>query len=111
MITLIGRRLSQRILLTASAFLPLLPLQGLAGEPNEEGIIYFGDGAWGVNVRPVRPAEDYGYMAKVASKRHAIIMTLQGKHLSFEVICEDGDIIDRFPEMPQPAALLYEEGD
>ncbi len=83
----------------------------LSGEPNEEGIIYFGDGAWGVNVRPVKPAEDYGYMAKVASKRHAIIMTLQGKHLSFEVICEDGEIIDRFPEMPEPAGLRYEEGD
>lgn len=78
-----------------------LPMR--AGEPDESGIVYFGDGAWGVNVRPVRPVGDYGYMARVASKRHAIIMTLQGRHLSFEVICEDGEIIDRFPEKPSPA--------
>lgn len=70
------------------------------GEPHENGIVYLGDGAWGVNVRPVLPVEKYGYMAKVASERHAIIMTLQGRHISFEVISEDGEIIDRFPETP-----------
>lgn len=75
-----------------------LPMKN--GEPHEKGIVYLGDGAWGVNTRPVLPVEKYGYMAKVASERHAIIMTLQGRHISIEVFSEDGEIIDRFPETP-----------
>lgn len=66
--------------------------------PSENGVIYFGDGAWGVGTREVRPVEDYGYMARVESVRHAIIMTLQAGHATFEVISEHGTIIDRFPE-------------
>ena len=70
-------------------------------QPSEDGIIYFGDGAWGVGAREVRPVEDYGYMARAVSARHAIILTLQGGHVSVEVISEDGEIIDRFPEATQ----------
>lgn len=66
--------------------------------PSDNGIVYFGDGAWGVGTRAVRPPEDYGYMARAESVRHAIIMTLQAGHATFEVISEDGEIIDRFPE-------------
>jgi hypothetical protein len=80
-----------------------LPMLG--GVPDERGIVYLGDGAWGVNVRPVRPVEEYGYMAKVASERHAIVMTLQGRHASFEVVNEDGQIIDRFPDGPKPLSI------
>lgn len=80
-----------------------LPLRG--DRPDRDGIVYFGDGAWGVRTREVRPVEEYGYMARVESVRHAIIMTLEGPHASFEVIAEDGRIIDRFPALPAPGPL------
>lgn len=72
---------------------------------SDDGIIYFGDGAWGVGTRSVKPAREYGYMAKTASVRHAIIMTLQGSHLGFQVIAEDGTTIDRFPQPAPPAHI------
>jgi len=68
------------------------------GKVDETGIVYLGDGAWGVSTRSVPDPEDVWYLARAESKRHAIIMTLQGQHRSFVVVDEDGEVIDTYPE-------------
>lgn len=70
------------------------PIRG--GEVRRDGITYIGDGAWGVATRPTHPVRETWYLARAESMRHAIIVTMEGRHLHFEVINEDGHIIDDF---------------
>ncbi|MCC5833981.1 MAG: hypothetical protein JJU20_04535 [Opitutales bacterium] len=70
------------------------PIRG--GSVDREGITYIGDGAWGVAVRPTHPVRETWYLARAESMRHAIIVTIEGPHMHFEVIDEDGHIIDDF---------------
>lgn len=70
------------------------PIRG--GEVDRDGIVYVGDGAWGVAVRPTHPVRETWYLARAEPMRHAIIVTVDGPHLHFEVINEDGHIIDDF---------------
>jgi hypothetical protein len=63
-----------------------------------------GDGAWGVGVRDVHP--NSWYLAKAVKVRHFILVTLQGRNAQYQVIDEDGNVIDQFPEAPPlPAAV------
>ncbi len=71
------------------------PIRG--GEIAKDGIVYLGDGAWGVGTRS-GDSQDEWYMNKFASVRHAIIATIHGPHQHFLVISEDGDIVDEYPE-------------
>ncbi|TVR07658.1 MAG: metallophosphoesterase, partial [Planctomycetota bacterium] len=71
------------------------PIRGLEVS-RDDGIVYVGDGAWGVATRPVHDPETTWYLDRAESVRHAIIMTIHGDTLDFEVVSEDGDIIDRF---------------
>jgi len=63
----------------------------------EDGIVYFGDGAWGVGTRDINE-ENRWYLSHAASARHAIIMTLHGTHRHVLVVREDGTILDEYPE-------------
>lgn len=65
---------------------------------DENGIVFVGDGAWGVNVRNVHPVPATWYLTKAAEDRHFILLTLQGKHQQLTVINEKGQIIDSYPE-------------
>jgi len=65
----------------------------------DDGIIYFGDGAWGVGVRP-GDSRDEWYINQFASERHAIIVTLDGKERHFLVVNEDGEVIDELRDPP-----------
>jgi hypothetical protein len=60
------------------------------------GIIYLGDGAWGVDVRKVHP--ESWYLDKAVEARHFILATLHGRSQQFQAIDEDGKLIDQFPE-------------
>jgi acid phosphatase type 7 len=62
------------------------------------GVMYLGDGAWGVTPRDVH--SDSWYLAKTASVRHFILVTLQGQHEQFRVIDEEGNTIDQYPSAP-----------
>ncbi len=66
-------------------------------EINENGIVYVGDGAWGVYVRETHDVEDTWYLNKALSQRHFILLTLQGAHQQLTVINENGEVIDRYP--------------
>lgn len=59
----------------------------------DDGIIYFGDGAWGVGVRS-GDSKDEWYIDQFASERHAIIVTLDGDQCHFLVVNEEGEVID-----------------
>ncbi|MFP4191655.1 MAG: hypothetical protein ACLFU6_06240 [Candidatus Hydrogenedentota bacterium] len=66
------------------------------GEISSDGIVYLGDGAWGVGTRS-GDSQDEWYMDQFASERHAIIATIHGAHRKFVMVNEHGEIIDEYP--------------
>jgi len=74
----------------------------LAGEVHEDGIVYIGDGAWGVPTRPNPHApEDTWYLARSGSINHFILVTLDGERQHYQMIDQDGNEFDTF-ESPHP---------
>lgn len=61
----------------------------------EDGIVYIGDGAWGVNHR-VGNSRDAWYINRFESVRHGIIVTLTDDKQHYEVVNEDGALIDTY---------------
>jgi acid phosphatase type 7 len=64
------------------------------------GIVYIGDGAWGVGTREPLGPEDVWYLKRSAKENHAIIVTLHGPHQHFLIVNNDGEVIDEYPETP-----------
>jgi len=62
------------------------------------GIVYIGDGSWGVQKRNPKTPEEVWYLQKSAMENSAIIVTLHGPHQHFLMINETGAIIDEYPE-------------
>lgn len=73
-------------------------------QEDPDGVVYIGDGAWGVDVREVHDVSETWYLARAESVRHFILVTLQGDRLDLKVINEDGDLIDHY--IPRAAAVL-----
>jgi acid phosphatase type 7 len=69
-----------------------------SGVVAENGIVYMGDGAWGVGVREIGREHDEPawYLAQAASVRHFILVRLEGDAIHAETIDEDGNVIDRW---------------
>jgi acid phosphatase type 7 len=65
---------------------------------DETGIVFIGDGAWGVNVREVQHVPGTWYLKNALEERHFILLTIQGKHQQVTVINENGKVIDSYPE-------------
>lgn len=67
------------------------------GKISEDGIVYLGDGAWGVGTRS---GENFNawYIARGESKRHAIAVTLHGTQVEVVMVDEDGEVFDRWPD-------------
>lgn len=63
-----------------------------AEEVNPLGVLYLGDGAWGV--WPRRPRKDW-YLAKTARKRHFILTAIERQNRSFAAIDSEGKVFDR----------------
>ncbi|MFA9479818.1 sugar-binding protein [Phycisphaerales bacterium AB-hyl4] len=80
------------------------PLRGGEVDPHR-GIVYMGDGAWGVGTRDVHDVEETWYLRRAESTRHAIIVTLHGRHRHMLVVSEDGDILDEYPQTPLNSGL------
>ncbi len=70
------------------------PIRG--GEVHPDGIIYMGDGAWGVSTRTI-PDDERWYIDYSLEIRHAVILTLQGHYRHFAVISEHGELVDEYP--------------
>ncbi len=69
------------------------------GKVSEDGVVYIGDGAWGVRTRDVHSVDETWYLKRAESARHAIIVTLHGNECDMVMVDEDGDVIDRFRYM------------
>lgn len=70
------------------------------GRIDPAGIVYVGDGAWGVGVRE-GDSRDEWYIDQFASTRHVIIVTLDGTRQHLLVVDEDAEVIDEYPRTPQ----------
>lgn len=70
-----------------------------AGRIDPAGVIYLGDGAWGVETREIgsRQEEYAWYIDRAVSVRHFILVTLQGAHQHFSTIDEEGNVLDEYP--------------
>lgn len=69
------------------------------GKIDPDGIVYMGDGAWGVNTRAIGGShrEHAWYLKRASSERHFILGTIHGRLAHYVVINEFGDIIDEYP--------------
>lgn len=68
------------------------------GKIDPDGIVYIGDGAWGVGPRNPAAPDDRWYLYKTAGENHAVIVTLDGLNRHFSVIGIDGDLIDEYAD-------------
>lgn len=68
-----------------------------AGAVAPDGIVFLGDGAWGVPTRS-GAQKDAWYISKFAAEQHAIIVTLEGKKRSVKAINASGVVLDEYVE-------------
>lgn len=64
------------------------------GRVHEKGIIYLGDGAWGVE-KPRRPKTAW-YIAKAARESHFILVTVENGLRAYSAISSEGKLIDSY---------------
>jgi len=82
-----------------------LPLRG--GEAHPRGVVYLGDGAWGVGTREIgrdQGGEPAWYLARGISENHGILVTLDGPHQHVLVLNRQGRVIDEYPASPRLAS-------
>ena len=62
----------------------------------KNGILYLGDGCWGVDTRAVpKPGTSCGTWPRPASRRHLICVTVQNGKPSYVAYEADGKVIDQ----------------
>lgn len=60
----------------------------------EKGIVYIGDGAWGVGTRQVHSVENTWYLDQAESIRHALIVTVQPEKTDIRIIDSNNQELD-----------------
>ncbi len=69
----------------------------LGGEINEQGIIYLGDGAWGVSRRDFRDEEpQLTYINKFEKSTNGIIISIDYNQREFKVVNQENEVLDQF---------------
>jgi acid phosphatase type 7 len=63
----------------------------LEGEESAEGLVFLGDGAWGVSTR--EPNNEW-YLAEVVQIRHFIVATIEGDAQRFRAFDDQGQLFD-----------------
>ena len=76
------------------------PIRNL--EVDQTGIIYVGDGSWGVAEREIHEVDNTWYLKKAQSVRAFTLLTLDGPQFSLISVDDEGKIIDTYPESPLP---------
>ncbi|MFA9480448.1 fibronectin type III domain-containing protein [Phycisphaerales bacterium AB-hyl4] len=71
------------------------------GEQADDGVVYLGDGAWGVGTREPHDVNETWYLERAEAKRHAIIVTIHGESQDFKAIDENGKLIDHHISRPR----------
>ena len=69
-----------------------------AGVPDPKGVLYLGDGCWGMSPRTVATPEERPYLVKSVSAAHVIRVTLDGSERRFIAVDVEGNQIDQYPE-------------
>ncbi len=72
------------------------------GRPSADGIVYFGDGAWGVKPHAVHDPASTWYLAQARSVNHILAVTLDGPSMRVQALDRDGKVIDAFPATNPP---------
>lgn len=65
-----------------------------AGKIDPEGVVYIGDGGWGIGPRTPAKRGRRWYLQRVAKARHFILLELLGKERKVSAISADGEILD-----------------
>jgi len=68
------------------------------GKVDDQGIVFIGDGNWGVGIRNIHDVDETWYLTRAEELRHFILMTLQGREQHFLMVDEDGQVFDEYPE-------------
>ncbi len=69
----------------------------LKDEVDPKGVIYLGDGAWGVkNPRTPKKPDSAWYIAASKKERHFILISLDKNGRSFRAVKPDGEVIDTY---------------
>jgi acid phosphatase type 7 len=82
------------------AYKRTIPLRG--GESHPDGIVFLGDGAWGVGTRDIHPVEQTWYLAVAEPVRHFVLATLHDRSIDLKAVSQDGHLIDHAFVAPQP---------
>ena len=64
----------------------------------DKGILYLGDGAWGVGLRKVHTPGEKWYLAKAGSRNHFWLVTLTGKTPRYQAIDQKGVVFDDYED-------------
>lgn len=67
------------------------------GKIDKNGVVYLGDGAWGV-ANPRAPKRACSYIAKTLSSSNFILVTLNEEAVTYEAYNIKGEIIDRYAQ-------------
>jgi hypothetical protein len=67
------------------------------GMVHAEGVLYLGDGAWGVPPRTVHRPRDYWYLDRAEPAEHVIVTTVHGRSRSHTALGPEGEIVDAYP--------------
>ncbi len=76
-----------------------------AGKVDQTGVIYLGDGAWGVAPRKPKPIKDQWYMATSAQKNCFWLISLSKEGYAVKSLDGEGKLIEELPLIPIPAKL------
>jgi hypothetical protein len=71
---------------------------------DQKGVVYIGDGSWGVRTRQIEPdwKEKRPFLAFAEANNHLIKVKLKKDELTFEGIKADGVIFDRYSKKIPP---------
>ncbi len=78
------------------------PIKG--GRVDETGVLYLGDGAWGVPPRSVHSAQRTWYLAWAQPINHFIATTIRGTQRTHRAVDMNGRVFDRYPPLRSVAA-------
>lgn len=67
----------------------------LKGKPHPEGVVYFGDGSWGVEPRTPKTR---AYLAKAKASQQVLVVELSEHSRSFQAIDPGGKTLDRLEQ-------------
>ena len=72
------------------------------GSENARGVVYIGDGSWGVKPRIPKKASRTSYLAKTKSRRQFILVELTNEQRSYQSISSDDEVIDSYIQKVLP---------